>query len=70
MVVSMSDSIRYDPDSELKPDVFLAGPAGLVERELWGLLPNPRSVRFDVGCADHLAPLVGFLGDELSEISR
>jgi hypothetical protein len=24
-------------------------------------------VRFDVGCPDHLAPLLGFIGDELAE---
>jgi len=28
------------------------------------------SFRFDVGCADHLGPLLGFLGEELGEIGR
>jgi hypothetical protein len=28
-----------------------------------------QSVRLDVGCADHLAPLLGFVGDEPAKIS-
>src|SRR5262252_610421 len=30
----------------------------------------PRSLRLDVRCPDHLAPLLGFSGDELSELDR
>ena len=32
--------------------------------------PAPASVCLDVGGPDHLAPLLGFFGDELSKIGR
>src|SRR6516165_6726652 len=32
--------------------------------------PLPASLRFDPREPDHLAPLVGFVGDQLAEISR
>src|SRR6476619_102914 len=34
----------------------------------YGTLASARSLRFDVGCPDYLAPFLGFVGDELSEI--
>src|SRR6266576_6372383 len=39
----------------------------LAYRDLWNVWP--KSFRFDVGCLDHLAPLHGFVGDELCKVS-
>ena len=35
----------------------------------WNIRRRSRAalVRFNVGCPDHLAPLLGFIGDELAE---
>src|SRR5262249_31683362 len=42
------------------------------ERHLWNVRPRASvaSLRFDVGCADHFAPFLRFVGDELAEIKR
>src|SRR5262245_56126899 len=36
---------------------------------LWNVLRRAASLRLDVGGADHLAPLLDFIGDELSELA-
>jgi type I restriction enzyme M protein len=48
-----------------------------LEHILWHLAPNgtagfavPRSLHLDIGCPDHLAPLLGIVGDELAEVGR
>src|SRR5262249_10137775 len=42
------------------------------DETLWNVRPRASvtSLRFDVGCADHFAPFLRFIGDELAEISR
>ena len=35
----------------------------------YGMSGGRRSLRLDVGRSDHLAPLLGFVGDELAEVS-
>src|SRR5262249_59399795 len=37
---------------------------------LWNIRAFPASVRLDAGELDHLGPLLGFVGDELAEVSR
>src|SRR6516165_12075771 len=50
--------------------------SGLVQREimengrLWNVGRGPPLVRLDVGRPDHLAPLLGFVSDELAEFGR
>src|SRR5262245_19755845 len=39
------------------------------ERQLWNIRAFPASVRLDVGLPDHLGPLLGFVGDELTEVA-
>ena len=38
------------------------------ERRLWNIGPLAVSLRLDAGELDHLAPLLGFLGDQLAEV--
>jgi hypothetical protein len=42
--------------------------SGLVQRTLWNVGRGPPLLRLDVGSPDHLAPLLGFLGDKLGEV--
>src|SRR5262249_23945436 len=42
--------------------------SGLVQRELWNIDSGSASVRLDVGRPDHLAPLLSFVGNELSKV--
>ena len=44
---------------------------GFAQRDLWnvGALAT-RLLRLDIGRPDHLAPLLGFLSDELAEVGR
>src|SRR5260221_1951205 len=43
--------------------------SGLVQRDLWNVAPGPpRSIRFYAHELYHLAPFLGFLGDELIKI--
>src|SRR5215467_136205 len=48
--------------------------SGLVQRDLWKVFPissaETSSLRFDVGGPDHLAPFLGFFGDQLAELGR
>src|SRR5499427_10398136 len=39
------------------------------ERQLWNIRSFPASVRLDACEPHHLAPLLGFLGDQLVEVS-
>src|SRR6516225_1805124 len=39
------------------------------ERDLWNI-GRGRSLRFDVGCPDHLCPFLGFLAEELAVFGR
>ena len=41
-----------------------------MQRDLWNIDPTAdrASLRLDVGGPDHLAPFLGFVGDELAEI--
>src|SRR5262249_50913566 len=39
------------------------------KRDLWNIRAFPASVRLDAGELDHLAPLLGFLSDQLAEVS-
>ena len=42
---------------------------GFAERSLWNFWPVlPHSLRLDVGGADHLAPLLGFIRDKLAVV--
>jgi hypothetical protein len=41
-----------------------------VQRGIWNVPPGCGLVRLDVGGPDHLAPLFGFLSDQLAEVSR
>src|SRR5262249_670211 len=43
---------------------------GFAERDLWNIDSGSASLRLDAGEFDHLAPLLGFLGDELAELGR
>src|SRR5215831_17097836 len=40
------------------------------ERDLWNIRAFPASVRLNAGELDHLGPLLGFVGDQLSKLSR
>src|SRR6516164_9772905 len=40
------------------------------ERDLWNIDSGSASLRLDAGEFDHLGPLFGFVGDQLSELSR
>src|SRR5262245_25649910 len=42
--------------------------SGLVQRTLWNVRPRPTLLRLDVGRADHLAPLLSFVGNELAKV--
>src|SRR5262244_1826391 len=43
-------------------------PREFAERALWNIDSGSASVHFDVEGADHLAPLLGFVSDELCEV--
>src|SRR5262249_26167168 len=44
--------------------------SGLVQRDLWNVeRVSPWSVAFGAGELDHLGPLLGFCGDEISKVS-
>src|SRR3954452_12732192 len=47
---------------------------GFRQRSLWKVFPissaETSSLRLDVGGPDHLAPFLGFFGDQLAELNR
>jgi hypothetical protein len=43
---------------------------GFAYRELWNVPPGAGSLRLDTRELDHLAPLLGFVGDKLPEVGR
>src|SRR5262249_42377434 len=49
-------------------------PRDFAERDLWKVFPissaETSSLRLDVGGPDHLAPFLGFFGDQLAELGR
>jgi hypothetical protein len=56
-----------------RPGYSIASSSGIrdfAERESWNIGGSriAASVRLDVGCPDHLAPLLGFIGDQLAEV--
>src|SRR5262249_9966450 len=61
-----------------KPARHLVGgagmPGGFAELDLWKVFPissaETSSLRLDVGGPDHLAPVLGFFGDQLAELGR
>jgi len=45
--------------------------SGLVQRDLWNVAAETTgSICLDAGELHHLAPLLGFVGDELAELGR
>jgi hypothetical protein len=46
--------------------------ARFAERTIWNICPRARLalVHLDLGYPDHLGPLLGFVGDQLSEVRR
>src|SRR5262249_16394454 len=43
--------------------------SGLVQRQLWNIDSGSASLRLDAAEFDHLGPLLGFVGDQLCEVS-
>src|SRR5215475_3955534 len=61
-------SILIEPHDELAPLYSITSSALFAERDLWNILGG--LLRFDVGGTYHLAPLLGFICDELAEVGR
>src|SRR5215831_12924796 len=49
---------------------WTSAPREFAERELWNIDSGSTSVRLDVEGPDDVAPLLRFVGDQLSELSR
>ena len=52
----------------IRQGVHAAGHPPFADRDLWNIRAFPASVRLDVAAFDHLAPLLGFVGDVLAEV--
>jgi hypothetical protein len=58
------DKLNKEINAGLADPKMLAQ-SGFAERGLWNIDSGPASLRLDIERPDHLAPLFGFLGDEL-----
>jgi hypothetical protein len=65
--LATAELLIVDPylDEKILTEFALFAPAGITLRRSRACVT---SLRFDVGCADHFAPFLRFVGDELTEI--
>src|SRR5262245_44069630 len=71
ITIRRTDSKRRARIAMISPTTLSARPNArdFAEREVMEYRPD-RLLRLDVGGPDHLAPLLGFVGDELAEVRR
>jgi hypothetical protein len=54
----------------LPPSIDALRKVQFAERKLWNIAVTVVSLGLDVGCPDHFAPFLSFLGNELAEVGR